>query len=467
MLTPMRPTMTSPRSVLATLTALVATTVLVTAAPPATADKPGGGHCARQSKIAVPGAEMQKVACLDDLTTAGTVPSGHSKAADFAGLHTPGTVNPTGVPGIQVDGFFPDSSTTNVNNGWNHDSQFVLRIPDNWNGGLVVTGAPGNRTQYANDFIWSDWVLAQGYAFASTDKGNMGLKFYDDGSEPGGSVREWNSRVTELTLAAKSVVKQVRAKEPQRTWMAGISNGGYLVRWQLENRPDLYDGGLDWEGTLLRADGPNLLTYLPTALKNYPAYAASGSPEAHAAMIGAGFAPGSEFLWPFHHTIYWDLTQRIYREEFDPTFDGDTQAGTPYCASGTPQCDADYDYASRPAAVKDAMRSVELTGDIKKPLISLQGDLDTLLPIATDQDVYAGLVADEGKGDEHRAFRVVGGTHTDALVPAFPDRLRPMLPCARAGFEALTAWVEDGTAPPASATVPRPATGDLLHTCAL
>ena len=38
--------------------------------------------------------------------------------------------------------------------------------------------------------------------------------------------------------------------------MAGISNGGYLTRWQLENRPDLYDGGLDWEGTLFRADGP-------------------------------------------------------------------------------------------------------------------------------------------------------------------------------------------------------------------
>ena len=53
----------------------------------------------------------------------------------------------------------------------------------------------------------------------------------------------------------------------------------------------------------------------------------------------------------------------------------------------------------------------------------------------------------------HRAFRVVGGTHTDALVPAFPDRLRPLLPCARAGFDALTAWVQDGTTPPASATV--------------
>ena len=32
----------------------------------------------------------------NDLTTAGTVASGHTRAADYAGLHTPGTVNPTG-----------------------------------------------------------------------------------------------------------------------------------------------------------------------------------------------------------------------------------------------------------------------------------------------------------------------------------------------------------------------------------
>jgi len=467
----MRPTTTSPRTVLVALAALAMTASLTVAAPQASADrqsdKPGGGHCARQSKITVPGAEMQKTACLDDLTTAGTVASGHTRAADYAGLHTPGTVNPTGVPGIQVDGYFPDTSTTNTNNGWNHDSQFVIRIPDKWNGGLVVTGAPGNRTQYSNDFIWSDWVLAQGYAFASTDKGNIGVNFFDDGSEPGGSVREWNSRVTELTVATKKVLQQVRASKPKHTWMAGISNGGYIVRWQLENRPDLYDGGLDWEGALFRADGPNLLTYLPTALKNYPSYAATGSPAAHDAMIAAGFAPGSEFLWPFHHQVYWDLTQRIYREEFDPAFDGATKAGTPYCAIDTPQCDADYDYASRPQAVKDAIRSVELTGRIRKPLITVHGTMDTLLPLGTDSDVYDRLIDDAGAGALHRYYRVADGTHTDALVPAFPDRLRPLLPCARTGFDLLTAWVEKGTAPPADATVPRPASGDLLNTCSL
>ncbi|RYU09474.1 tannase/feruloyl esterase family alpha/beta hydrolase [Nocardioides iriomotensis] len=417
---------------------------------------------------AVHGAERQVTACLDDLTTAGTVASGHTNPDDWAGLHAAGTTNPSGVPGVQVDGYFPDDSTTNTNHGWNHDSQFVVRLPDDWNGKLVVSGAPGTRRQYANDFIIGDWVLAQGYAFASTDKGNTGAAFYRDGSAPGGSIREWHHRVTQLTKATKKAVAEHYGERPRRTYMFGISNGGYLTRWQLENRPGLYDGGLDWEGTLLRADGPNLLTYLPAALKHYPAYAATGDQAAHDAMIAAGFAPGSEFLWPFHYSYYWDLTQRIYREELDPEWDGALDAGVPFCPSGsTPSCDADYDYSSRPTAVKDAVRSVQLTGRIGKPLLTVHGTLDTLLPPATSSDAYDALVDRAGRGARHRYYVVEDGTHVDGLYPTYPDRLRPLLPCARTAFTALTRWVERGTRPPADGYYARPESGDLLNTCDL
>jgi hypothetical protein len=464
----------NPRRVprLATTLALTATTVLVplalaAPAPAEPAPAADDGHCAREDRLTVPRAEVQETACLDDLTTAGTVATGHTNRADWNGLHAPGTENPSGVPGIQVDGYFPDTSTSNTNNGWAHDSQFVVRLPDDWNGKLVVTGAPGNRAQYANDFIIGDWVLAQGYAFASTDKGNVGLRFYDDGSSPGGSVREWNRRVTQLTRATRAVVAQRYGRAPRRTYMMGISNGGYLTRWQLENRPALYDGGVDWEGTLFRAAGPNLFTYLPTALKHYPDYAATGSEDAHDAMVAAGFEPGSEFLWPFHHTYYWDLTQRIYREEFDPAYDGDLDAGIPYCESGTPGCDADYDYASRPASVKDAVRSVELTGDVRRPMVTVHGTLDALLPIGTDSDVYDELVERRGRSGLHRYYRFEGGTHTDGLHAAYPDRLRPLLPCARSAFDALDSWVEDGTAPPEDRTYARPTEGDVVNSCGL
>ena len=81
-------------------------------------------------------------------------------------------------------------------------------------------------------------------------------------------------------------------------------------------------------------------------------------------MIRAGFAKGSEFTWDYHYGVYWDLTQRLYREELDPSYDGDTQAGTPFCQSGTPDCDADYHYADRPVAHR-ALAKVALTGDIQ------------------------------------------------------------------------------------------------------
>ena len=114
--------------------------------------------------------------------------------------------------------------------------------------------------------------------------------------------------------------------------MTGISNGGYLTRWQLENRPDLFDGGVDWEGTLMAADGPNLFTYLPTALSEYPQ--ARSTPR-RSSDVRRRLPPGSEVLWTDHYAVYWDLTQRTYREAFDPDYDGTTKAGTPFCKTGT------------------------------------------------------------------------------------------------------------------------------------
>jgi hypothetical protein len=254
---------------------------------------------------------------------------------------------------------------------------------------------------------------------------------------------------------------------PRRTYMTGISNGGYLTRWQLENRPDLYDGGVDWEGTLMEPGAPNLFTYLPVALRNYPRYKATGDAAAHDAMIAAGFEPGSEFLWDDHYGEYWDLTQRTYREEFDPDYDGSLAAGIPFCQPGVPGCDADYDYASRPQAVKDALAKVALHGSIGKPLLTLHGTLDSLLPIRTDSDVYNRLVSGAGRGAMHRYYVIEHGNHVDGRYDAFPDRLRPILPCYRSAFIALTAWVEKGTPPPPDQLVPDQRQGDVVNSCAL
>ncbi|MGW3247466.1 tannase/feruloyl esterase family alpha/beta hydrolase [Streptomyces sp. NPDC001070] len=444
---------------------LLSAMLLSTAALSANATAETEHHCEGLDRIHVPGAGLQQVSCHGDMTTSALAGTPYTDSTDWASLTAAGTENPTGVPGTQIDGYFPDSSHLNTTHGWNHDAQFVIRLPDHWNGGLVVTGAPGVRKQYSLDTLISDWVLAQGYAFASTDKGNNGPDFYTDGTRPGGAIAEWNRRTTELTRAAKRVVRQAYGRAPGRTYITGISNGGYLTRWQLENHPELYDGGVDWEGALWTGKGPNLFTYLPTAV----AYQAGRA--GHDDMIAAGFTPGTEFLWPYHEAVYWGLTQKVYRAEFDPSYD----PGCPGASAGSTTAqilapcasDTSYDYAGRPRSVHQAVDGVSLTGRIGRPMITLHGSLDALLPIATDSDVYARMIADRHRSRLHRYYTIEGGTHVDGLYNAYPDRLRPILPCYRRAFEALTDWVEHRAAPPASGTVPRPASGDLINSCAL
>ncbi|HEX8104534.1 MAG TPA: tannase/feruloyl esterase family alpha/beta hydrolase, partial [Solirubrobacteraceae bacterium] len=427
-------------------------------------------ECPIADAVTVPGAEKQMQACLDDLTTAGTQTNGHTDRSDWQGLAPNAQRNPSGVPGLQVDGYMPDTSTSNTTHDWDHDAQFVIRMPNDWNGKLVVTGAPGVRKQYAADPVIGDFVLSWGYAYASTDKGNNGTSFYADGGAPGDSGVEWNARVTELTIAAKETLRRRYGRGPERTYVTGLSQGGYLTRWQLENRPDLYDGGVDWEGTLWQAEAPNLFTYLAAALKHYPRYRAGGDQAAHDAMIAAGFAPGSEFLWDDHYGVYWDLTQRTYREEFDPGYDGDTEAGTPFCQSGTPACDADYDYAARQSIAGPAIRRIENTGIIGKPMITLHGTLDSLLPIAANADVYRRKVAAAGRLDRHRYWVIEHGNHVDGRYDVFPDRLKPLQPCWQVAFTAMTDWVEKGTEPPPDQFVPddrRGANADVANVCAV
>lgn len=334
----------------------------------------------------------------------------------------------------------------------------MLRFPTARNGKLLITGAPGIRGQYANDFMISDFVLKKGYAFASTDKGNSGLRFYSAGETLGASVAEWHRRIRQLTEAAKHAVEKYYGDEPAFTYVTGTSNAGYLVRYALEKYPELYDGGVDWAGVLWRAEGPNLLTFLPTALKYCPKYIDPDESEinhktAHDPIIKAGFQEGSEFLWQYHYDIYWNSVQRIFREDFDPYYLGS---------------EVYYNYSVRPQEVKNAVARVVLTGRIGKPLITLHGTLDTLLPMNKTADIYAELVERAGKSHLHRYYRVEGGNHVDGLYdhpdpndpkkpdPEFREKIRPMLPCYRATFDALEKWVEEGTKPPPNHSIGKP-----------
>ena len=87
---------------------------------------------------------------------------------------------------------------------------------------------------------------------------------------------------------------------------------------------------------------------------------------------------------------------------------------------------------------------MSLTGRIGKPMITLHGDLDALLPIRTDSDVYNQMIDEAGRGNLHRYYTIQDGNHVDGRADLYPDQLRPILPCYREAFLRLTAWVTAG-----------------------
>src|SRR5688572_30419081 len=97
---PTRAARAVPPALALVLAAMAAPLATLATAPPGAAAPPERGHCARQARVDVPRAEVQETACLADLTTAGTLLTGHTNQSDWNGLHATGTDNPSGVPGI-------------------------------------------------------------------------------------------------------------------------------------------------------------------------------------------------------------------------------------------------------------------------------------------------------------------------------------------------------------------------------
>ena len=82
-----------------------------------------------------------------------------------AGKRTPVTKV---VPGLQLN--------ARIASDPRGQARFLLRLPNNWNGRLVVAGASGTRSEFNGDFAWSDYVLQKGYAYASQNKGVLNLQ---------------------------------------------------------------------------------------------------------------------------------------------------------------------------------------------------------------------------------------------------------------------------------------------------
>jgi alpha-beta hydrolase superfamily lysophospholipase len=438
-------------------------------------------------------AETQDVQCVSstDLTTANqnTTPQDNSRAGLPPSAFTPRTdaqaVSPDApfrtpitraVPGLQITGAMADDA----------DARWVLRLPESWNGRLVV-GVPGGlRSEFMGDYIFSDFVVQQGYAYASTNKGTLNFFFSEPLTdalacrlspppaatsaayvhfylaEPKDTLVEWFRRTREVTELAHGALAAYHERSAERTYLMGISNGGHVVRRLLDESPQKYDGGLDWEGVYWSPGGPNILIDLPAALRPYRDYVFSGfNPlsAAHKAIVDASYppdiranppTPANTFspligsLYETHANNYWDVTTCLFAKELDPAYDGAPE---------------DYDYLARRKSfhLSPRLGKISTEGNIQKPLLTLHGTMDALLPLKRHARPYRDAVVQAGKGALHRLYEVQNANHIERYRQSCCNftQLEFIQPHAHEAFRRLVAWVESGMPPPPSQCIPR------------
>ena len=326
-------------------------------------------------------------------------------------------------------------------------------------------------------------MVQQGYAYVSQNKGVLNLylttaadplgcrlnplsavfvHFY--ANDPGQPFTRWTDFMVEATRIGKNAVTANYGRPPNRTYAVGTSNGGYQVRRALEVAPELFDGGVDWEGTYVDPVAPNLLSTLPPAILNYPDYTASSfDPNSTAGknIVVAGYPPdlvsGTTSFWGLNSAQFWEVTLCQWQKRLDPTYD------TYGSGTGT------YSYVARLSAsdVGANLTDIATTGEIGKPLITVAGTMDALLPINLHARAYARAVAaafsERGEdGDHHgrprpayRLYEVQNGNHIETYKDSFPQQLELIEPHAQRAFDLLVNSVEHGSGLPPDQCIPR------------
>jgi len=378
------------------------------------------------------------------------------------------------VPGLQIQ--------ARIASDPKGQARFLLRLPNDWNGRLVVAGASGTRSEFNGDFAWSDYVVQKGYAYASQNKGVLNLqfstaadplacrlnpasplfvRFYDN--EEGQPFTRWTQFMVKAGQLAREGAKAGYGQPPRYIYAVGTSNGGYQVRRAIETAPDLFDGGVDWEGTFVDEHAPNILTDLPPAVLNFPDYVASGfkgDSTAAKNILAAGFPPdivaGGASLWSFYSAQFWEVTQCQWQRRLDPGYD------TYVSGTGT------YNYVSRLSFsdVGAQLAAFATTGKIQRPLITVAGTMDALLPIDHHARAYARKVASTSKRDDdddddrdgkrgaYRLYEIQNGNHIETFQDSFPQ-LELIERHAQKAFDLLVDQVERGKSLPPSQCVAR------------
>ncbi|TRO52724.1 hypothetical protein E2P63_03150 [Candidatus Bathyarchaeota archaeon] len=234
-------------------------------------------------------------------------------------------------------------------------ANYVIRIPDEWNGGLVVAchGYMMNwnpDAQFAMDGGTLSWgFLEQGYAYAASSFGEGGVAIKM------GMIR--THQLTEYVIDNYGVTGKV--------FLFGVSMGGAIVLLLGEKYPELYDGVLDVVGL---KDITDIYVTCVTTI-NSPGFP-SMPPEAQAFLLQA-------------------------KEDYE------------IACGGTPD--------EKPKAYERI--SPTCHADISIPVISVHGAQDVLVPMPHAL-LYGVAVAEAGCSEYYRMYVANPGGHANAPVQA-------------------------------------------------
>lgn len=385
--------------------------------------------------------------------------AGSSQTVNVIGLATPGP----GQPGLRTlvlpdgPGADPDAALADQTpvvdtdedrddpvahryiHGTIGDAAFQIALPDDWNGRLLTSSRGFSGTEFSNDRTYKDIALRHGYAYAASNEGWYRPTIAD---EPEDSYYESRRRIAELTQHASGVVIAHYGNAPERKLLAGGSNGGHHTKWLTESFPELYDGGVSMYGY---NSGLEMWRAFPIFLRNYDVIeprigdiiAAGGgdvdpalSPEQAAALqaiyeipaelrngftYDVGRAQGSEREWPEAYVSGIGYL-RDSIGEWDPTYDpdGDGELSLAELKAWEP-----YD---APAEAQAEMRLLDLTGDLRRPIIVGQGTTDSIVSPKEATGYEALVERTRGRDAPLRTYFIPEMGHGGAAVYPFVEQ---------------------------------------------
>ena len=284
-------------------------------------------------------------------------------------------------------------------------ADYLIRIPDNWDGDLVVmcrgyTPTPVGIPMlefYASMF---GFITANGFALAMSSYGEAGFCVQK------GMIR--THQLTEYVIDNYDVTGKV--------YLFGVSMGGGIALLLGAKYPHLYDGVFEMAGVKDVAAQYTLKMYLASLTDNDDLAAAmlanGGQVPPCPMMFGTDIPAALAGYRAYSLTSATDIALEL---------------------GGTPE--------KKPKAY-ERVSPIFNALDIAVPTISVHGGADSIVPYAQSL-AYLEAVTQAGYSDLYRLYGVPGADHVDTL-PAMGTQIY-------LGFTWLVNWVETGTpAPPSS-----------------